>query len=129
MNTSNDNNESVTVGAGGMWAKLKGREPFLRVLLLISMLASWYLVNINLARWGNPIDLEATLLAQTNLLVIHDKNQTHAREALTEAINRMTYVNWVCSPLNTEVRMKEKCAALDLQMPLGLREMMHSKGP
>lgn len=128
MNDSNGHNESVTVGAGGLWAKLKGREPFLRVLILASMVGVGWLVQFGLAKWGDPFDLKQAFQAQSHLYMLESEQRRVEHDRFNESIRAHTYIFWLCSPQNRSVELQKKCAELDLQMPPSLRNMMKDRG-
>lgn len=102
-----DNNQSIEVTGGPVPFKLRGREPFLWLLIVGLLAGVAYLTVFSLGQWGTPIDLGKTM-----------KDMQESHTAIVEAQNEGTYVLSVCLNANR----KKECEQLNLQMPDSLRK-------
>lgn len=112
--------ESLELGTPAGWkAKLKGRDPFPYVIILILLLGMAYMATFNLKMWGEPFDLQKGFKAHHDLL---SEQHTSYMNGVTE----LTYVMSVC--LN-QARAKE-CERLRLNMPDSLyRKLNNAQQP
>lgn len=128
MTDSNDHNESVTVGAGGLWAKLKGRDPFLRFIVLLLTAGLIFLVNFNLRDWGHPFNLQKSFQEHSDFLVAERKARAEEHEEIRKWIRAFLYMNWICSPTITDPKLRTRCQELNLQIPPEVQGMMRDRG-
>lgn len=112
--------ESITVGGGGLWTKLRGRDPFLRVVLLLAIAAIGYFVNFNLSKWGEPFDVHKLLMEHR--IASHEEHAT-----FQGTLRAYAYIAWICSPHIEDPTLRQNCRDLNLQMPPEVRGMMKTR--
>ena len=94
---------------GGWVARLKGRETFPYVVILMLLCGMAYLVTFSLGNWGQPFNLQASFSTHRD-----EMNAQHTN--YINGVAELTYVMSVC--LNPS--RVEECKKLRLAMPNSL---------
>jgi len=93
--------------------RFKGRDILPWVLIAILLTACAYLVDFSVNKWGTPIDLGQTIVA--NQQAISDQHEK-LRESVESRLDELTYVLSIT---------QEERARLRLDMPDTLRQRVH----
>lgn len=109
-----------TSGTPAGWkAKLKGRDPFPYVIILVLLIGIAYMATFNLRMWGEPFDLQKSFRT-------HNETMDQQHTNYINGVGELTYVMSVC--LNP-ARMRE-CEQLRLHMPESLyRKLNNAQQP
>lgn len=96
--------QSVSVSGWGKKFGITGPNafPWLVILLLLA--------GIGYQSVLVPNDLNVKL--SMHIMTMQAQHQT-----ITEAMDRFTYVQWLCSPLNTNEDARRRCSMLNLMEP------------
>jgi len=113
-----DDPQQQSVQASGWWGRLgvTGPNAFPWLVIIILLCGLGYVWTFSISKWGEPVDLKGTITAHTERMGIQ-------HDAITEAMDRFTYVQWICSPLNTNSEAKRMCSELSLLKPKSLESM------
>ena len=95
---------------------LKGRDILPWLLVGVLVIACGYLVDLSITKWGTPIDLGQTIVA--NQQSISDQHEK-LRSSVEARLDELTYVLSIT---------QEERARLRLDMPDTLRQRMQHKG-
>lgn len=109
-----------TSGTPSGWkAKLKGRDPFPYVVILMLLAFVAYLATFSLNKWGEPFDMKQSMKH-------HELSMEQQHGSYLNGVTELTYVMSVC--LN-QARQKE-CERLHLHMPDSLyRKLNNAQQP
>ena len=109
-------NEEISGTLFGKPFAIKGRDLLPWFLVAILVASCGYLVDFSITKWGTPIDLGQTIVA--NQQSISDQHEK-LRSSVEARLDELTYVLSIT---------QEERARLRLDMPDTLRQRMQHKG-
>jgi hypothetical protein len=115
-----DEQQSMSVSGWGKKFGVTGPNAFPWLVIIILLGGIGYMVTFSLGKWGPPINLHQGLLDQAVIIADHTLKMSGQHTQFEKSLYLFTYVNWVCSPLNTNPEAKRKCSDLDLMTPEAL---------
>jgi len=102
---------------------MSGPQAFPYLVIIILLISGGVLVKFTLGDWGKPFDIKHSLERHDVDLTNHADRQADQHANIVNSLINLTYVSWLCSPLNTNKDAMRKCSELDLMRPQSLDSM------